>query len=110
MLVGTPGATPLFTIADQKRLRIYVRVPQTDAAAVQPGMTATFTVPEMPGRNFTATLAASACGGLLTALRGGLPRTQVNGAVERKVPRLLHTSILPHAGHALTAPAGPVTM
>jgi RND family efflux transporter MFP subunit len=60
VLVGTPGATPLFTIADQKRLRIYVRVPQTDAAAVQPGMTATFTVPEMPGRNFTATLAASA--------------------------------------------------
>jgi RND family efflux transporter MFP subunit len=60
VLVGTPGATPLFTVADQKKLRIYVRVPQTDAAAVRPGMTATFTVPEMPGRNFTATLAASA--------------------------------------------------
>jgi len=60
VLVGTPGATPLFTVADQKRLRIYVRVPQTDAAAVRPGMTATFTVPEMPGHDFTATLAASA--------------------------------------------------
>jgi hypothetical protein len=49
-------------------------------------------------------LPASTRGGLLTALRGGLPRTQVNGAVERKVPRLLHVSILPHAGDALTAP------
>lgn len=60
VLVGTPGATPLFTVADQKKLRIYVRVPQTDASAVQPGMTATFTVPEMPGRDFTATLVGSA--------------------------------------------------
>ena len=60
VLVGTPGAIPLFTVADERKLRIYVRVPQTDAAAVRPGMTATFTVPEFPGRNFTATLAASA--------------------------------------------------
>jgi RND family efflux transporter MFP subunit len=60
VLVGTPGATPLFTISDQKKLRIYVRVPQTDAGAVTPGMKASFTVPELPGRSFTATLAASA--------------------------------------------------
>lgn len=60
VLVGTPGATPLFTVSDQKKLRIYVRVPQTDAGAVTPGMKASFTVPELPGRSFTATLAASA--------------------------------------------------
>ena len=60
VLVGTPGATPLFTVSDQKKLRIYVRLPQTDASAVQPGMTATFTVPELPGREFSATLAANA--------------------------------------------------
>jgi membrane fusion protein, multidrug efflux system len=60
VLVGTPGATPLFSVSDQSKLRIYVRIPQTDSSAVQPGMTATFTVPEMPGRDFTATLAASA--------------------------------------------------
>jgi RND family efflux transporter MFP subunit len=50
----------LFTVSDQKKLRIYVRLPQTDAAVVRPGMTATFTVPELPGREFTATLAANA--------------------------------------------------
>lgn len=60
VLVGTPGATPLFSVSDQKKLRIYVRLPQTDAGVMQPDMTATFTVPELPGREFTATLAANA--------------------------------------------------
>jgi RND family efflux transporter MFP subunit len=60
VLVGTPGATPLFTVADETRLRIYVRVPQTDAGAMSDGMAATFTVPELPGHTFTAKLAASA--------------------------------------------------
>jgi len=60
VLVGTPGATPLFTVADETKLRIYVRVPQTEAGVVTDGMTATFTVPELPGRTFTAKLAASA--------------------------------------------------
>ena len=32
--MGTPGATPLFTVADQTKLRIYVRVPQTYAGDV----------------------------------------------------------------------------
>jgi len=60
VLVGTPGATPLFNVADETKLRIYVRVPQTDAGAVTGGTTAIFSVPELPGRNFTAKLAASA--------------------------------------------------
>jgi RND family efflux transporter MFP subunit len=60
VLVGTPGAVPLFTVSDQKKLRIYVRLPQTDAGVMQPDMTATFTVPELPGREFTAKLAANA--------------------------------------------------
>lgn len=53
------GATPMFTVADQNRLRIYVRMPQNYSFLVRPGMTASFTVPEYPGRNFTATLAAN---------------------------------------------------
>ena len=60
VLVGTPGATPLFNVADETKLRIYVRLPQTEAGAMRDGMAATFTVPELPGRNFTARLAASA--------------------------------------------------
>jgi RND family efflux transporter MFP subunit len=54
--VGGPTDVPLFTIADERRLRIYVQVPQSYTAAIKPGMTATFTVPEYPGRTFTAAL------------------------------------------------------
>ena len=58
--IGGPSTAPLFTVADVSKLRIYVRVPQNYSAGIQPGMTANFTVPEYPGRTFTAKLAASA--------------------------------------------------
>jgi RND family efflux transporter MFP subunit len=58
--VGGPTDIPLFSVADEKRLRIYVQVPQSYSADIRPGMTATFTVPEHPGQVFTAQLAAAA--------------------------------------------------
>ena len=58
---GTPSsATPLFTVADQSRLRVYVRVPQNYASYIRPGMTVNFTVPQYPNRSFQASLVASA--------------------------------------------------
>jgi RND family efflux transporter MFP subunit len=57
---GGAGSTPMFQIADARRLRIYVRMPQAYSGMLRAGMTADFTVPEHPGRTFTATLAASA--------------------------------------------------
>ncbi|MES2472873.1 MAG: efflux RND transporter periplasmic adaptor subunit [Pseudomonadota bacterium] len=58
--VGTgAGAAPLFTVSDLTRLRIYVRVPQNYSTYIRPGMTINFSVPQHPGRVFTATLAAS---------------------------------------------------
>jgi len=61
-LIAVGGTTdvPLFSVADETKLRIYVRVPQSYIAIIKPGMTAKFTVPEYPGRTFTATLAATA--------------------------------------------------
>jgi multidrug efflux system membrane fusion protein len=58
--VGGPTDTPLFTVADERKLRIYVRVPQSYSADIKPGMSASFTVPEFPGRTFTANLATTA--------------------------------------------------
>jgi len=58
--VGTPTDVPLFTVADEHRVRIYVHVPQSYSALVKPGMTATFTVPQFPGRKFVANVAATA--------------------------------------------------
>jgi multidrug efflux system membrane fusion protein len=58
--VGGPTDTPLFTVADERKLRIYVRVPQSYTADIKPGMSASFTVPEYPGRTFVANLATTA--------------------------------------------------
>ncbi len=58
--VGNASGTPLFTVADRSKVRIYVRVPQTYAGILHEGMTAEFTVPEYPGKVFTAHLAANA--------------------------------------------------
>lgn len=58
---GTPSsATPLFTVTDQSRLRLYIRVPQNYASYIRPGMTVSFTVPQHPNRVFHASLVASA--------------------------------------------------
>lgn len=58
--VGGPSDVPLFTVADEKKLRIYVSVPQSYSAAIKPGMKASFMVPEYPARTFTANLATAA--------------------------------------------------
>ncbi|MBW8708372.1 MAG: efflux RND transporter periplasmic adaptor subunit [Alphaproteobacteria bacterium] len=58
--VGTPASTPLFTVSDLTKLRIYVRVPQNYASYIRPGMEVSFSVPQYPGRVFHATLVASA--------------------------------------------------
>ena len=58
--VGTASATPLFTVTDQTKLRIYVRMPQVYLNGITSDMSVKFSVPEYPGRVFTAQLAASA--------------------------------------------------
>src|SRR5205823_3404242 len=61
VMAGTPSnATPLFSVSDQSRLRIYVRVPQNYASYIRPGMSVNFSVPQYQGRVFHATLVASA--------------------------------------------------
>ena len=53
---GSASDIGLFTVSDVHRLRIYVKVPQSYSAEIRPGMTASMTVPEYPGRSFTATV------------------------------------------------------
>ncbi len=53
---GGGNRPELFTVSDAKKLRVYVNVPQSEAAAIRPGMTATLSVPEHPGRTFSGTL------------------------------------------------------
>lgn len=57
---GDTRATPLFTVTEMSRLRLYVRVPQAYTSAIVPGVRAQFAVPEYPNRSFTAELARTA--------------------------------------------------
>lgn len=60
-LVATGAAgPPLFTVADDRKLRIYVQVPQAYVAQVHAGETVLLSVPEYPGRTFEARLARTA--------------------------------------------------
>lgn len=53
---GGNNGPELFTVSDARQLRVYVSVPQQEAAAIEPGMSATLTVPERPGMTFDARL------------------------------------------------------
>jgi RND family efflux transporter MFP subunit len=57
---GGPTDVALFTVADQRKLRVYVRVPQNYSALVSKGMTAELTVPEYAGQTFQAVVAGGA--------------------------------------------------
>ncbi len=50
----------LFVVSDTKQLRVYVQVPQNYAPVVRAGTTASLSVPEYPGQQFTARVIASA--------------------------------------------------
>jgi len=57
---GNAASTPLFTVSDVHRMRIYVRVPQLYSAQIRQGMHATLSLPEYPGRSFDAVLTRNA--------------------------------------------------
>jgi RND family efflux transporter MFP subunit len=60
IVAGNAASAPLFTVSDVHRMRIYVRVPQAFSAQIHPGMHATLSLPEYPGRTFDAVLTRSA--------------------------------------------------
>jgi RND family efflux transporter MFP subunit len=53
---GSTAGQQLFEISDLHRVRIYVQVPQAFSADLDPGVKATFEMPQYPGRKFDATL------------------------------------------------------
>jgi RND family efflux transporter MFP subunit len=60
IVAGDARATPLFSVADNSRLRLYVSVPQNYASSFRPGMTARFTTPDHPDQQYTAVLERTA--------------------------------------------------
>ncbi|GAB7530197.1 efflux RND transporter periplasmic adaptor subunit [Pseudomonas sp. 3A(2025)] len=54
--VGMTPGSELFEICDVRRLRVYVNVPQRQLATIRTGTVATLSVPERPGKTWTATV------------------------------------------------------
>jgi RND family efflux transporter MFP subunit len=53
-LIVAAGGKELFHLAQTQKLRVYVQVPQGMARSVSSGQSAEMTIPELPGRVFTA--------------------------------------------------------
>jgi RND family efflux transporter MFP subunit len=60
IVAGDARATPLFTVTDNTRLRLYVNVPQNYASAFKTGTTAHFTTADHPNQVFVAKVERSA--------------------------------------------------
>jgi multidrug efflux system membrane fusion protein len=52
--------TPLFTVSDLHRIRVYVNVPQNYSAEIHPGVPGTLSLPDYPGRTFKAVMDSTA--------------------------------------------------
>ncbi|OOG63423.1 efflux transporter periplasmic adaptor subunit [Rhodanobacter sp. B04] len=107
LISATSESSPaLFTVADTSKMRLYVRIPQSYASSIKPGMTVDLSVLEHPGVTYKATLIGSsasvnqASGSLLAQFEAPNP----NGALlpgdyaEVNLPVSVNT-------HLITVPA-----
>ena len=78
-LIAAGGGTELFRLAQTDKLRVFVRVPQTQAPAVFPGQSAELLIAERPGRVFTGQVARTA-GAIAPASRTLLTELEVDNA------------------------------
>ncbi|MBN3754741.1 efflux RND transporter periplasmic adaptor subunit [Paraburkholderia sp. Tr-20389] len=103
---GGGNGPELFSVSDARQLRVYVSVPQSEAAAIKLGMRATLTVPERPGMTFDAKLVdtddsiSQSSGTLLVQLSVD----NANGLLIPGEYTEVHFS-LPNDSHLLTIPA-----
>ncbi|MBI5593766.1 MAG: efflux RND transporter periplasmic adaptor subunit [Deltaproteobacteria bacterium] len=70
-LIVAAGSRELFHLAQTKKLRVFVQVPQEMARSIAIGQTAEMTLPGLPGRKFTAKVIRTA--GVITADSRTLP-------------------------------------
>ena len=102
---GHGAASPLFTIADDRRLRLRVRVPQALSGQLTRGVVASLTVPEYPGDSFDAALVRTA-GAVDRASGTVLAEFEVNNTGQRLKPGGYAEVAIPMAaGTAVTLPA-----
>ncbi|CAN5221259.1 triclosan efflux RND transporter adaptor protein TriA [soil metagenome] len=107
---GNAAALPLFTVSDVHRMRIFVRVPQVNSAQLKPGMAATLTLPEYPGRTFPATMTRSA--GAVDAQSGAvliqLEANNPDGALKPGAFAQVSLSVGAGGGSGITLPGSAI--
>jgi RND family efflux transporter MFP subunit len=105
---GSGSGAALFAIADTGRLRLYVRVPQEDAAAMRPGLTAQLHLPDRPGVIYRASVDTTASA-IDPATRTLMVELLVDNSKGELLPGAyaeVHFRVLPEdAGHSFLLPA-----
>lgn len=79
------SATPLFRVADVSKLRIFVAVPQNMGAVLKPGIKATLTLPDEPGKPISADFLTMA-GAVTAATRTIVTEFVVDGEQSSLLP------------------------
>jgi RND family efflux transporter MFP subunit len=103
---GSGKGLELFVVSATRQLRLYVDVPQNYVAQVEPGTTAQITVPERPGRTYSARVESTA-----NAVDPTSGATLVQLAVDNAAGELLPGAFanvrfeLPQGAQDLTIPA-----
>jgi RND family efflux transporter MFP subunit len=82
---GSGTGPELFTVSDVRKLRVYVSVPQSYTSIVKVGAKAVLTVPEHPGRSYSATIESSS-GAVNVASGSMLIQLAVNNAAGELLP------------------------
>jgi RND family efflux transporter MFP subunit len=97
---GENTGPALFRVADMRRLRLYVTVPQTYAAAMKPGLKADLAFPDRPGKIYTATLdsTSSAIDAATRTLLAQLVIDNKNGELLPGAYAEVHFKLPPGAG------------
>ncbi|MDP4003125.1 efflux RND transporter periplasmic adaptor subunit [Methylobacterium sp. NEAU K] len=57
--MGATSSKALFTVADIKQVRVYLRAPQGLSDSLKPGLKASLAMPQYPGQTFDATLVST---------------------------------------------------
>lgn len=104
---NAPNDPGLFTVAKEDRLRIYVRAPQNVSGKIAPGLNATLTAPEDPGRQFSATVASTsdAVGAESGALTAELHLDNADHALKPGDYVQVTFQLAPVSGSAITLPS-----
>jgi RND family efflux transporter MFP subunit len=105
--VGGAAGSELFVVSDIHKLRVYVRVPQSQVALVKRGSVAELDVPERPGHSFKATVQSTS-----QAIDAGSGAMLVQLVVDNAAGELLPGGFatvhfdLPALANAVTIPPG----